>query len=118
MRCGHSRCVVLTKRLAFKFPILGSWKGFLLGLLGNMSEKEWTGGDNTSKLCPIYFSVWGGFLNICPRCDEITRKDWFAFDYDNFIKFGDNNQYKFPIEEKMDSFGMLNNKIVAIDFAS
>jgi hypothetical protein len=65
--CGF-RTVFITRRYVFK--LLGRWRRdgrgwwweFLLrGLLSNMQEREFAGED-WPELCPVRFSIPGGFL--------------------------------------------------------
>ena len=75
-KSGKSRVVYLIGNYAFKFPVIHNWTYFLEGLLGNVQEKKYAREMNLqSKLCPVYFSIWGGFMNIMPRCSEVTEND-------------------------------------------
>ncbi len=111
---GTTRLVILTKNYAFKFPSFYSWKFFLQGLLGNMQESLfWTLHD--SKLCPVLFSIKGGFLNVMPRAQELSLEEFIAFDFESFVQ---TPNFLIPVENKLDSFGKINGSIVAIDYGS
>ncbi len=111
---GSTRLVILTKNYAFKFPSFYSWESFLRGLLWNMQESLfWTLQD--SRLCPIIFSIKGGFLNVMQRAEELSREEFFEIDFESFVK---SPNLLIPVENKLDSFGKINGKIVAIDYGS
>lgn len=50
-----------------------------------------------------------------PRAEPLTEADWCAFDTEEFIERSDG---AIPVEEKQDSFGWLNGRIVAIDYGT
>jgi hypothetical protein len=110
---GTTRTVLLTKRFAFKFPSAVEWRLFLLGLLGNMQEARFSG--LSPNLCPVLFSIWGGFLVVMPRCRPLSISDFGELDVTKFTHLSD---MTLPVENKMDSFGWLNGKIVAVDYGS
>lgn len=84
------------------------------GLLWNMQESLfWTLQD--SRLCPIIFSIKGGFLNVMQRAEELSREEFFEIDFESFVK---SPNLLIPVENKLDSFGKINGKIVAIDYGS
>jgi len=125
---GCTRFVVLTKKYAIKIPQFKyEWKHFLLGLLANMQEVAF----NTMKderLCPVIFHLWGGWLVVMPRCAPISEECFFDIDVTRFWPNKDEDyhpdntceraNYNVPVENKQDSFGYYNGKIVAIDYGS
>ncbi|MGN6538949.1 MAG: hypothetical protein ACTHKQ_24880 [Mesorhizobium sp.] len=114
--CGSTRTVVLIGAYAIKIP--GAWRwprryrSLLNGLLANASERDF-GKAGWDGLCPLTFSLPGGWLNVMRRAEPLSRDEWFAFDRDAFIDRGD---WILPVEDKMDSFGKLNGRIVAVDY--
>lgn len=120
VKFGCTRYVILTKKYAVKIPQFRySWRLFLLGLLANMQEKLlWTTKDD--RLCPILFSITGGWIIIMPRCKPINRQEFFDLDIKRFWteNIENNNEWYVPVENKEDSFGWHNEKIVAIDYGS
>ena len=67
------------------------------------------------ELCPVLFALPGGFLNVMRRAEPLTREEFFALDFKAFVeKLG----YCVPVENKLDSFGKLSGKIVAVDYGS
>lgn len=116
-RNGATRTVFLTKNYAFKIPGIWKydykWSSFLKGLLANMQEKTFH--RMSPRLCPVLFSLWGGFLIVMPRCTSLTDYEWETFEYDDFIQGDD---HVLPVENKRCSIKKLNNKIVAVDYGN
>ncbi len=112
--CGASRHVLLTRRYAFKFPnFRWGWRPFLNGLLANLQEREF-GATKWPELCPITFSIPGGWLVVMRRAEMLTDDEWATFDAKKFCE--GNDDYCVPAEYKRDSFGKLDGRIVAVDF--
>lgn len=115
IRTGHSRWVFIIGRLALKTPSMSGWRSFLLGLLANMQERDFSKiPDMKAKLCPVYFSLPLGFLIVMPKADVLQDG---AINSDDLQKFCVcNENYTIPAELKADSFGYIKGKLVAIDF--
>jgi hypothetical protein len=113
---GATRHVFLIWKYALKFPQVYSWKHFLGGLLANMQEVTFYKQLKHERMCPIVFSVIGGFLVIMKRTKEISAIEYSNLDFNQF-RYVDNN-WIIPVEDKKDSFGILDGKIVAIDYGS
>lgn len=112
---GSSRTVILTKKLAYKFPSFYSWKHFLWGLLANMQEREFSKiKEMQSKLCPVLFSVPGGFLVVMPKVRVLRDGEMTREQLNDFCTCNEN--YTIPAEPKPDSFGYHNGNLVAIDY--
>ena len=105
---GCNRWVLLTRRRAFKFPAPTGWRNFLYGLLNNLNEAE---SSRKEGACPVLWRLPGGLLNVMPRADELTDQEFSAL---NVSLFCDRNGL--VVEYKRDSFGMLDGKIVAVDY--
>lgn len=110
---GVTRHVFLIGNYAVKIPRLNyGYRLFLLGLLANHQEHQFSSMKG-ELICPVIFYLPFGFLSIMPRCRLITEKEYSQLDltlYDNI-----------PCEKsigKYDSYGWLNNKIVALDYGS
>lgn len=109
---GVTRLVILTKNYAFKIPnFLNGWRMFLHGLICNMHEKMWSN-TKWEQLCPIVFAAWGGWLVVMKRARPLTDEEWDKFDCEAFVK----EPNLLPVETKKCSFGVLNGKIVAVDY--
>jgi hypothetical protein len=128
IKYGCTRYVILTKNYAIKLPQFKyQWRHFLLGLLANMQEVQFSKMKD-NRLCPIKFYIPGGWILIMPKCIPITKKDFFNL---NITKFWPNNtedyhpnntcervNFNVPVENKQDSFAYYNDEIVAIDYGS
>lgn len=128
LKHGCTRFVFLTKNYAVKVPQFKyEWRHFLLGLLANMQEVTFSK-TKDDRLCPVRFYIPGGWLLIMPRCTPITEDVFFDLDVTKFWPnesedYHPKNEceranYNVPVENKQDSFGWLNGKIVAIDYGS
>lgn len=105
---GVTRTVWLIGKYALKFPRLSEWRLFLLGLLANMQEALFSG--TWPELCPVIWSLPGGFLVVMKRAESISDED---FDNLDKARFKD-----LPVEMKSDSFGLLNGKVVIVDYGN
>jgi hypothetical protein len=112
---GATRYVLLTKWYAIKIPRLSEWRLCLQGLLANMQETLWWKGMKHEKLCPVLFSIPGGFLIVMPRATPLSRTEYVALDFDDFA---DQEDFVIPVEDKQDSFGILQGRIVAVDYGT
>ena len=123
IKYGTTRIVILTSRWAIKLPALTEWRLLLLGLLGNMQETRFSKAK-WPQLCPVRFALPGGFLVLMPRADQLSREQFSAFsalDYAEWIKGGEplaKGEWIIPVENKLDSFGVLDGRIVAVDYGS
>jgi hypothetical protein len=116
IKIGSSRFVVLSKNYAFKFPYPFRWERFLRGLLANMQEnKFWILKSN--KMCPIFLSIPGGFLNVMKRTFPITSEVLKQLKQEKFL-WDEENNCKIPGEYKLDSFGFIDGRIVTIDYGN
>lgn len=114
-RRGITREVILTRRYAIKIPkLVYGWDKFLRGLLANMQETLFSRA-NFPELCPVIFSIPGGWLLVMPRVAPLSNAEWSEFDVETFCNRPD---YLLPVERKQDSFGKLNGRIVAIDYGN
>lgn len=115
---GVTRFVILTRHHAIKIPRFWHyghfrWNMFLYGLLGNLQEREFSK-VGWPELCPVLFAVPGGWLLIMPRCEPVSQKLTDA----EFEEFAHQDNHWIPVENKADSFGILNGRLVAIDYGS
>lgn len=111
---GVTRTVVLVGRWALKFPSMCEWRLFLLGLLANMQEARFSRAE-LPELCPVLWSIPGGWLIVMPRVREMTSDEFESFDVGAFIN---KETYVVPVERKPDSFGWLDGRVVAIDYGN
>ena len=111
IKYGSTRVCILTKKYAFKIPRLVKFRSFLYGLLANINEVEFSKMKDR-RLFPVLFSIPYGFLVVMPRCKQISYSEFTLVIDSDFIEV----PFHIPCEPKYDSFGKLNNKIVAIDY--
>jgi len=117
---GTHRVTYLIGNFALKRPVLCPWRLFLHGLLANIQERTFSAAG-WSKLCPVLFSIPGGWLNIMQRAEPLTREQFFALDYAEWIKGGTDlpeGEWVIPVENKLDSFGLIDGRVVAVDYGS
>lgn len=83
-----------------------------------MQEVEFSK-TNWAELCPVRFSLPGGFLLVMPEATPLSDQEWQEFLQDVYELFvaGDGS-YTVPVEAKRCSFGRLNGRIVAVDYGS
>ena len=114
IKYGTTRTVFLVYKYAIKIPSCVEWRLFLLGLLANMQESIFSK-TKWPELCPVIFSLPLGLCVIMERAKEISRQQFFNLDYNKFIH---QNGYVVPVEHKLDSFGILEGEIVAVDYGN
>jgi hypothetical protein len=111
---GVTRTVLLIGPWAFKFPSMVEWRLFLLGLLANMQERTFSR-VGWPELCPVLWSLPGGWLVVMRRARELTREEFDQLDLEAWLDRGD---YMIPAEPKMDSFGWIGKQLVAVDYGN
>jgi len=94
--------------------VIYGWHKFLCGLLANMQERQFAE-TGWPQLCPVVFSVPGGWLVVMRRAEMLSDAEWCCFDPKAFCETDD---YVIPAEFKRDSFGKLDGRIVAIDYGN
>lgn len=86
-----------------------------MGLVANLNEFEYYRCFKSSnKICPILYKFPFGICNIMIRTKSLNREEFYSLDYDEWIKI--DNLYSIPVENKIDSFGKIDDKIVAVDY--
>ena len=105
--------------ISFKWALRGDKATKKMGCFGvvNLDLVEFLSEAQFSKsgwkeLCPVLFSVPGGFLVVIPRCQTLQDALPQAL-YELFINQPD---YCVPAENKSDSFGWYKGRLVAIDY--
>ena len=114
-RFGSTRTTILIGKYAIKIPSFVEYRLFLYGLLGNLQEKEFWDGlpDSRDHMCPVLFSFPGGFFNIMARAEPVTMEQFLIYADDWYQEA---KAYSIPVECKMDSWGYVDGKLVAIDY--
>ncbi|MGE3757736.1 MAG: hypothetical protein AB7H97_08270 [Pseudobdellovibrionaceae bacterium] len=111
---GTMRAVLLTSTRAIKFPAFGSYRAFLEGLRANLEEQDQWCLLRHEKMCPVLWWLPLGFGVVMPRVRPLTEAEFHDFDYVGFADLG--NSFSLAVECKADSFGVLDGKIVAVDY--
>jgi hypothetical protein len=117
---GTTRTVVLIHQWAIKVPSFVEWRLFLHGLLANMQEAKFSK-TGWPQLCPVLWAIPGGWLLVMRRAEPMSREQFDTFDYAQWIKGGndlDDGEWVIPVEEKLDSFGYVDGRLVAVDYGS
>lgn len=114
IRHGSTRIVFLIGSYAIKLPdFTCEWRLFLQGLLANMQERVfWT--TKWAKLCPVVFSLPGGWLVVMQRARPMTESEFALMDED----WLNEENGVVPSEFKQNSFGWVDGRIVAIDYGN
>lgn len=112
IKYGTTRIVLLIGNYAFKFPNIVEWRLFLCGLLGNLQEKVWWERMPNDMMCPVLFTFVGGFFSIMRRAEPLSMDEFTSIDYKDYVNFG------IPVENKLDSFGTIDGRIIAVDYGS
>jgi hypothetical protein len=111
IKSGYTRLVILIGPFAFKLPHFGrGWRMGLTGMLSNMTEAKFST-LKSPYLCPVRFSIPGGFLVVMDRAEPLSEEAFEALQEEGF--FGDKF---FHAEIKRCSFGWLKNVTVAVDY--
>lgn len=110
VRTGITRTVVLIGRYAVKVPSLrGGSTGarmasFCQGVLANQSERQWYDYEGWSGcVAPVLHSWLGGVVQVYPRCGSSGGR--YAPDLDPS-----------PGDRKADNCGVLNGRLVWVDY--
>lgn len=107
--------MILVGKIALKLPKPQLWGNFLRGFLANMQEGTFSE-IGWKQLCPVLYEAPGGAFLIMRRARPLTEQEWDEFDYNEFIETGDG--YTVPVEMKPSSFGVLDGRVVAVDYGS
>lgn len=116
IKTGTTRLVIIAFNFVFKIPSPRSYKSFLLGLMCNIQEKEFSAIEEMRhKVCPVLFYFPLGLFIVMPKARVLIKGELSRSYLQNFCE---NDDYIIPAEPKHDSFGYLNGNLVAIDYGS
>lgn len=120
---GCTRFVLLIGPWAVKVPRPDTgWAMMLRGMLGNMQEAAfWVTGWR--QLCPVLWSIPGGFLIVMRRARPLTDSEWADLTWERHCAFREvrvNGEVEgvAPVEYKRCSYGYLGDRLVAVDYGS
>ena len=114
---GITRNVFLIGKYAIKTPAMfrgyGGWKYFLKGMVANLDENTWyklSSKTEKTLLCPIIGCYLCGFILIMKRGEPLSEEDYKPQLFEILFK-------DYPLDIKIDNFGLLNGIVVLIDYA-
>lgn len=114
LKRGATRIVLLIGKYAIKIPSIFEWRLFLHGLLANLQEASFSRAE-WEELCPVVLAVPGGWFLIMRRATPLSEEEFESLNYEEWV---DRENYRVPVENKHDSFGILDGRIVAVDYGS
>ena len=116
---GHSRVVVLVGRLAIKLARMSKWKLFLMGMLSNVAEAELYRQQTKpcAVLCPVLWSGFGGIVLVARRANALSEDVWRTWSAESLLRLMSSTRPSARPEIKQDSYGILNGRVVAVDYA-
>jgi hypothetical protein len=121
IKYGTTRTVLLVGKYAIKLPLAIPllWRHFLLGLIGNMTERDtwkWNTGKSyhprSEYLCPVIWASWGGWLLIMKRAKPLPD----TFELENYIPLMEKLQI--DGDDNISNYGMLDGRLVKTDYES
>lgn len=115
---GSTRIVFIFKKFVIKIPSLYSWENFLNGLLANIQERKFAT-LGREDLAPIYLSSRLGLFVVMKRARKIT--EYSEDELWNILNktYSGSDIYDFMLSDyKITNYGMINNKIVKIDYGN
>ena len=114
---GSTRIVVCIGSVAIKLPRFDRWRNFLLGLLANLQERDFSS-CGWPELCPVIWAAPGGFLSLMKRARPMTEAEFEVFDWDMWARKSLEDDYFVPVEPKVSSFGWMDGRLVAVDYGN
>lgn len=110
-RQGCTRLVIEFRNFVVKVPnFTYSWLHFLCGLVANINEaRTWKWHERKDLLCPILWASWGGWFLVMRKVRVLTIDEYAAANLEDHFTH-------FPGDNKANSYGYLDNKIVKIDY--
>lgn len=121
IRSGTSRSVIIFEKYVIKFPILRyGWKYFIQGILANINEgecyynnrPEYTDTNVQSYLCDIIWYSKSGLVLIMKKASVLSESKYIEFE-----KVIDEIESHFPGDRKAENYGIIENRIVKLDYA-
>ncbi len=106
---GCHRFVIIFDKIVIKFPNpFYYFKWFIKGFKGNVQEARLS--KTNKALCPVLFLFPFGLFLVMRRAEELSYED--NINLSNFMKANNIT----TAEDKTDSFGWLDSKLVCIDY--
>ncbi len=118
---GTTRIVVTLKKVVVKIPNFRTWHSFIQGLWCNMNEANtwrWNSGKyeqgKSHLLCPVVWASWGGWILVMKKVDRLLND--MSREERELLDFTEHEKH-FPGDDSRSNYGILNNKLVKIDYA-
>lgn len=117
IRTGCTRLVLELKTVVVKFPnFTYSWEHFIHGILANIRESRgWRYSKHNKKIraliCPVLFTSWLSLILVMKRVKVLSDEEYLKADISKHQEF-------FPGDDKSDSYGLLDGRVVKIDYGS
>lgn len=115
--------VLIFDKVVVKLPYWKTYRGFIKGLLSNMTEVMLSRSYPESRyLVPVLWSIKGGWLVVMPRVRDCAEPLVAAFMVDLFL--GDNTEDQEADEVKryceyvVDNYGMYRGKPLCRDYGT
>lgn len=120
---GVTRIVIMLPDVVIKIPNpTYSWANFIRGILANINESrtyryaQIPGSyayDYLHLLCPVVWCSWGGWVLIMKRAEPITAT--VMGECGNKPGIAEHKRV-FPGDDTQSNYGILNNRVVKIDY--
>lgn len=104
---------------AYGQGLRGRLWGFCRGVLANQSEASWwrnAGEPMRRSLCPVRWSLFGGIVNVYPRCEPYEVPDSTRLAMFHRLDFPIPGLEPQVSDNKPENYGWLNNQPVVIDY--
>lgn len=116
---GTTRLVFEFTNIVIKIPNIFRYYGFLRGIISNNGEStlwKWNSGDyengHSYLLAPVIWCSFGSLVLIMKRADRFTSiEEWEKINISNHLKY-------FKGDDTIDNYGIINNRVVKIDYGN
>ncbi len=116
---GVTRIVLVLKKIVIKIPnFTCQWDHFLKGILANINESrtwKWNTGNyekgTSYLLCPVIWCSWGGWLLVMRKAETMSWEEWEKSEW-----YNDQHRKHFPGDDTVSNYGILNGRLVKIDY--
>lgn len=116
---GATRTVFVFSKYVVKIPRITNHSSFFVGLyqglICNLQERYWSR-FKYPQLCPVVFSDIFGLFVVMPRCEKVSS-NLEETEFEEFIKIPD-GLGTLPAENVAENFGLLNGKLVIVDYGT
>jgi hypothetical protein len=108
IKSGTTRIVFVFQKFVIKIPnFQNGWKYILTGLIANLNENLWSSFNYITCIARVKYCFPGGFLLIMEKASNVGE---IQVNFEDFKEI--------PLDKNLQNFGIINNKIVCIDYGS